>query len=544
MEFLNRLKIQLGGLPAWRVTWGLVLVFSVWVLLDVFVLKLTGGLSQSSFDAMVRTRVLVAAPDPRIVIIDIDEASLARMSQEFGRWPWPRDTLATVLNHLERQQPAAVVWDVLFADADLLSPGGDAAFNAAAKDSLHSHFSVVRLPQKNDSASQITQATLPSLWIEKSAHPATVALIPPVLPAIANSRLGFNNGYVDTDGVLRRYRYLERLPDGGAIQSMALSVFNAMDPVTAKNQITESGATFRPNHELISWRRSAGAYPHISFSDVFTQAEGSKPLAVVPSFAGTVILIGSTAPSLHDIHPTPLSPTQAGVDTLATVIDNALNHRQLAELPRGWLAALAIVMCVGLALWVQFKSAATLAPALLVLPATLLGISYLSLNGWPVFVDLHLAAALALVFLAVLRYWSTLRLTHWCTPPQAGAQTLALWPWVRQGPWLTADLDRLINALERHAPNCRVLVGDVHADKPSALRWPELARFAAIIGPQADVLAACQHLEPTRHRLTCRTSEPVAVLGQPDRAQWAVCALRAWVELQDIDLTSAKVLTP
>jgi cytochrome b561 len=39
----------------------------------------------------------------------------------------------------------------------------------------------------------------------------------------------------------------------------------------------------------------------------------------------------------------------------------------------------------------------------------LLGISYVSLNGLPVFVDLHLAAGLALLFLAVLRYWSTLR---------------------------------------------------------------------------------------------------------------------------------------
>ena len=138
---------RVGAWPARRVTWGLVLLFAVWVLLDVFVLKLTGGLANSTFDAMVRARVVVAAPDPRVVIIDIDEASLARMGPEFGRWPWPRDTLATVLEHIEAQQPAAVVWDILFSDADRMSPGGDAAFNEAAKRSAHSHFSVVRLPR-------------------------------------------------------------------------------------------------------------------------------------------------------------------------------------------------------------------------------------------------------------------------------------------------------------------------------------------------------------------------------------------------------------
>ena len=125
----QRIVRHLGALPSRRVTWALVAVFSIWALLDVFAFKLAGGLAKSSYDAMVRARFYAARADPRIVIIDIDEATLARMAPEFGRWPWPRDTLATVLAHLERQQPAAVVWDVLFSDADRLSPGGDAAFN-------------------------------------------------------------------------------------------------------------------------------------------------------------------------------------------------------------------------------------------------------------------------------------------------------------------------------------------------------------------------------------------------------------------------------
>ena len=171
MNLWHRFLGRLGALRATRVTWGLVLLFSIWVLLDVFVFKLTGGLSKSSFDAMVRNRVFVAAPDPRIVIIDIDEASLARMGKEFGRWPWPRDTLAAVLAEVERQQPAAVVWDILFSDVDRLSPGGDAAFDEAVKQSQQSHFSVVRLPKANDAASEITNIPKDAFVVHVNENP-------------------------------------------------------------------------------------------------------------------------------------------------------------------------------------------------------------------------------------------------------------------------------------------------------------------------------------------------------------------------------------
>ena len=549
MGLWDRISLRIGALPARRVTWGLVLVFSLWVLLDVLVLQVTGGLTQSTYDAMVRARVLAPAPDPRLVVVDIDEASLARMGPEFGRWPWPRDTLATVLAHIEQQQPAAVVWDVLFSDADRLSPGGDAAFDQAAARSTHSHYSVVRLPQANDAHSELSQAALPGLWLPQplnalrnapaeAGSAATVALIPPALPAIANGRLGYNNGYVDADGVLRRYRYIEPLRDGSALQSLPMSVLSAINKEAAGAYVTRASAVNNAKGELIVWPQRADAYSHVAFADVFAAADGGKPLAPVPSFAGKVVIIGATAPSLHDIHPTPLSNMQAGVDSLAAVLDNALNQRHLRELPRSLQAALAIALCIALALWVQFKSVASLAPALLVLPASLLGLSYLSLNAGPVFVDLHLSAALALVFLAVLRFWSTLRRVHWCTPPAQGP--LLLWPLQRDSAWLEPELDRLIDAVERHAPACRVLVCDAHVTWPATLRWPELARHAALVGPPDALRAALPLLQPALRRLVQRSGEPVE-LGAPEgaplffatpvgRLHLAQGAYRAWAQ--------------
>ena len=488
MNFFERFTLRLGALPARRVTWGLVFVFSVWVLLDVLVIRFTSGMARSSFDAMVRARVVAAAPDPRMVIIDIDEATLARMAPEFGRWPWPRDTLATVLDHIEKQQPAAIAWDIIFSDADRLSPGGDAAFNAAVARSQHSHFAVTRLPAANDSTSALTRAQLPGLWATpatSSQRTSTVALIAPVLPAVAAARMGFNNGYPDADGVLRRYRYRETLPDGSQIQSLAAAVASSLIP---DGKDAARHARFDKD-ELIAWRKAPEAYPRINFADVFAQAEGEKPLAPVPSFAGKVVLVGATAASLHDIHPTPLSPLQAGVESLATAIDNAVNQRVVHELPRWLQAALAIALCMGIALWVQLKSIDSLAPALVALPLALLGVGYLSLNGAPIFLDLHLAAALALLFLAVLRYWNGLRQQFWRKPLELSGVPMALWPIEGTQPWLGEPLDRLIDALETHAPDCRVVVADASVTWPGKLLWPELVGHAAVVGPEQQLQA-------------------------------------------------------
>ncbi|MES2415712.1 MAG: CHASE2 domain-containing protein [Pseudomonadota bacterium] len=525
--FIEALTLWVGSLNARRVTWGLVAGFAVWILLDVFALHVTSGMSRSSYDAMVRGRVVAAAPDPRILIVDIDEASLARMAKEFGRWPWSRDTLATVLDFVEKQQPAAVVWDIVFSDADVLSPGGDKAFDAAVARSAHSHFAVIRLPAINDSASQLTRWQLPGLWSSGStgASSSTVAMIAPFLPAVAASRLGFNNGYPERDGVLRRYRHHELLSDGSQIQSLASSVAASVNASGAKQQ----GDAGSLSDQLISWRKTSKAYPRVSFADVFSVAEGESPVGQVPSFQGKIIVIGSTAPSLHDIHPTPLSPLQPGVETLSTVIDNAINQRKLAELPDWFQAAFAIAMCVGIAVWVQSRGIDSLGTALVALPATLVVISFASLNLMPFFLDLNLPAGLALLFLAILRYWNGLRQQYWLRPPASGRSGLMLLPLWCARPWKGEVLDRMISALENLAPSCRIVVSDTGGH----LRWPELGGYAAIVGPHDELSAALDAIQADiKPGIEPVFGTPIVIGPAADRSSLVQVCMAAWAELR------------
>lgn len=535
---------SLGRFPAHVVTWTLAAVFGVWAVFDVMHLHVSNGLAQSTYDAMVRLRFHARPADPRVVIVDIDESSLASMGKEFGQWPWPRDTLATVLAHIEKQQPAAVVWDVVFSDADLQNPGGDAAFSAVAQASAHSHFSVVRLPAGNDGHSRITRPVLPGLWATAGASdptdvsPSTVALIPPALPGVAAGRLGYNNGYVDSDGVLRRYRHTERLRDGSVIQSIAASVQSVLNAEGYASAVAGAPVSTRTGQRdsLIAWRAKASAYPRVRFADVFAQAEGGVPQTPVPAFHGKVVIVGSTAPSLHDIHPTPLSPYQHGVDTLATVVDNAVNGHRLDELPQSVQALLACIFFVGIALWVSRRGVSSLAAVTFALPGALLTISYLSLCVSPVFIDLHLAAGLGLLLLAFLRTWNGVRRDYWCRLPEAcmtaqgSPQPMHAWVALGQGPWIHGELDRLLSAVQHLAPDCRVVAGDDSAVWPARLNWPDLARVVAVIGPTAQLQEAAPRLQ---ERLSLQLAGgTVPLLAAVTPATLFPVLFAAWSQLQ------------
>ena len=53
-----------------------------------------------------------------IALVEIDEATLYNLQKLAGRWPWPRVVHASLIEYLPRGKPAAIVYDVLFAEPD------------------------------------------------------------------------------------------------------------------------------------------------------------------------------------------------------------------------------------------------------------------------------------------------------------------------------------------------------------------------------------------------------------------------------------------
>src|SRR5688572_20387637 len=76
------------------------------------------GVLQRLDDILYDARLRATMPrtlDERIVIVDIDEKSLA----EVGRWPWGRHRVAQLVDELfDRQKVDVIGFDVVFAEAD------------------------------------------------------------------------------------------------------------------------------------------------------------------------------------------------------------------------------------------------------------------------------------------------------------------------------------------------------------------------------------------------------------------------------------------
>ena len=70
-------------------------------------------LNRMSYDLMLR-RLGEKPPNPNVLIVDVDEASLTR----YGQWPWPRHLVARLLNIVRDGNPDAVGIDILFAEPD------------------------------------------------------------------------------------------------------------------------------------------------------------------------------------------------------------------------------------------------------------------------------------------------------------------------------------------------------------------------------------------------------------------------------------------
>lgn len=393
-------------LPPWR--WSsptvhllLLLVLLGWAALECFGPLHSKGIAMSTHDRMQQSRLWASLPDPRLLIVDIDERSLADMAGEFGRWPWPRDTLATLLDHAQAEGAAALVFDILVSDPDRLHPGGDHALAAAVRDSRIGLYPVARLPAALDGHSEVAVDRLPGLAIAPrgGASAPQLAMIAPFMQAmVASGRLGTHTAQRDGDGKLRRFAFHERLAGGWRVRSMPAAV------ATHLGLPDDLGDSWRP----VVWRAQVDAYPRVPFSLAWACAEGRRQ-ADCPALQGRILVLGSTAASLHDMQATPLSNQHAAVDILATLIDNALHRRFYRELTPAWRFVLSAAALMLAWTFTRRGSAGATQSALFGLPLMLVALAYASLHSEAFYLDLMLPAGLALSFLSGVSAFDALR---------------------------------------------------------------------------------------------------------------------------------------
>ena len=339
--------------------------------LELGVLHWMTPLENRLLDAFVKRHAAALAPDADIVLVNIDEKSLARLEKEAGRWPWSRAVYVDLLEGLAAQKPRAIVFDIMFVERDSFRPQDDAAFGETAAKVANAYFPFLRLPPSADARGiRITDhASEFGLARPPEADPtATIALVPPLaLPKETYARTGLITFKDDSDGVGRRYLLRETV---GGWQIPSLPARVALDLGYAV-----------PDQEdlVLAWRGPADSFPRVSFSDLYEEFTRSAKKRPADEFTGKIVIVGTAATGMYDERVTPMHSRHPGAEILGTAIENLKNGRAMRYAPSWWAAATGIALLVGLYLAFQRGLDARISGgALAALSAAALAGSYLA----------------------------------------------------------------------------------------------------------------------------------------------------------------------
>jgi len=339
-------------------------------------------------------------------IIDIDDESLAKL----GQWPWPRTRVAELLERLQSDEAAAIVFDVIFAEPDRTSPAamletwGRQPGLSATLARLPDHDTVLAKtiglggvvighalqhtgpPPENFARPFVVAEKGPTPLPFLHAFDGTVSALPVLQDAAAgNGALTF---VPDSDGVIRRIPLLLRMGDEivPSLVAEALRVSQgASRYIVTTSEEADAG--------LESVRIGALTIPTTTEGEMWVRytREGNarsipawKVLAgEVPaeSLRGQILLVGASAKGLLDLRFSPLGGIIPGVEVQAQALEQILVGDPLTRPNWAPGVELLFILLGGLLVgFVALSAGALWSAALLVLVLT-----GTALGGWIAF---------------------------------------------------------------------------------------------------------------------------------------------------------------
>ena len=387
-------------------------------------LRLVTALDLAIGDARLRA-FMPGTRDPRIVIVDVDEKSLA----EIGRWPWGRDRLAALTDELfERQHAAVVGFDMVFAEPDTSSGLVTLERIARQTPALAPEVAALRPALDHDArfARSITGRNVVLgyyLTNDRDARRAGVLPAPVFDAAVLQGRpiafttwngyaanlevfaraaplAGYFNNVPDQDGLVRSVPLISAL-DGRHYEPLALAMFRAyagapavLPGLPTERLLTRDYSALRDvrlkqgEHELVlpvdarvqvrvPYRGAGGprggSFEYVSASDLLRGHVGPDHLK------GKLVFVGTSAPGVYDQRATPVAEVYPGVEVHANLLSGLLDGRLPVQ--PDWASAFEVLQ-----LLIVAALLATLLPRLSALRAAqfaaLVGIVLVGINLW------------------------------------------------------------------------------------------------------------------------------------------------------------------
>lgn len=342
-------------------------------------------------DSFIRLRATDAL-EPRVLLIDIDEASLAAL----GPWPWPKDRIASLVEILLTTYSArGVALDILLPESSgsqgdtrlaMLAEHGKVVLAQAFDfDLLH-----LRPQPLRDGKLAGASSDYRGGGVEATGFLANH-------PALAKARHVGAIGFIpDGDGALRRVPLITTF-EGRQYPALALALLNCcagQGPLP----LADTGMM------RVAFKRDWSAYTLVSAADILSES-------IAPSSAaGRLVIIGSSSLGTADRVATPFAPSRPGLGVQAAVLSTLLD-RQAGLAPAPWpgrlLACLFALLTALVANFAFPRLSAAASVGLLALSSALwLPLAYLMAPHDPAFSTASpLATNLFLLAVAVPYQW-------------------------------------------------------------------------------------------------------------------------------------------
>ncbi|MCC7484457.1 MAG: adenylate/guanylate cyclase domain-containing protein [Burkholderiales bacterium] len=349
------------------------------------------------------TRVRLTMPrtvDPRIVIVDIDEKSLQeRETGGEGRWPWPRDRLAHLIDRLfDHYQIAIVGFDIVFAERDESSgirvldrlaqkelrdvPQFQAALEAIKPRLEYDGIFADRMKGRNvvlgytftseDAAVASRKGMLPAPLfggdvlgtrkIRATSWTGYTANLE-VLQKHATSA-GHFNSLTDDDGIIRRVPVLAEY-GGNFYEPLSLAIMRVLLGAPPARPIVPETSALSARYDGLEWLQ-VGTKLRIPLDDMagalvpyrgrknsfkyFSAVDVLNGRVDPAELKGKIVLVGTTAPGLLDLRATPVDPVYPGVEVHANMISGMIDGTIKQRPPYVLGAEFLLLLVSGLAL--------------------------------------------------------------------------------------------------------------------------------------------------------------------------------------------------
>ncbi|PZR00186.1 MAG: adenylate/guanylate cyclase domain-containing protein [Cereibacter sphaeroides] len=331
------------------------------------------------FDSLQRLSPRAQADLP-VRVVDIDEASL----QSIGQWPWSRDRLGMLVDRMTGYGAAAIVFDVLFPEADRLSPanlagdlqslgvlapGVTASELAPLDNDLRFARAIAAGPVVLGTANSTDKSAgaIKSLagFVEVGNAPS-VGLLPveaavPILAPLRDAASGIgviNISPFEEATVVRRIPLIwqgqEGLLPSLSIEGLRVATGESTIVLVGEpdlegfmQSVRLSGFDIPTTPDGQMWVRYRPDTPDLYVSARDVLAEGDNP-AVRAKLEGNIVFIGTSAAGLLDIRTTALGQNVPGVSIHAQLLEQILQGDFLRRDGAVQAAEVLVFLAIGL----------------------------------------------------------------------------------------------------------------------------------------------------------------------------------------------------